>query len=144
MSISHELEKQIFKYNFLGNTFVCDCAINKPDIAGKVFELMAKDKRKPGESDYMQFKRLYEIMVKDIARNTKAQKQAEDSAQWKQEYKAQFRGAITPERVKQMLDEQLDKGEISERQHHFGYLGLKEIWGYVPEEAQELEESLPF
>ena len=143
MAVSEALGQQLFKYNFTGNTFVCDCAINKPEIAGKVFELMSRDKKKPGESDYMQFKRLYEIMTKEIARQTKAQVQVDDMERWKQEYKAQYKNPITPERIKAMLDEQLDKGEISEKQHEFGYKGLRWMWDFEPEQV-EADNDIPF
>ncbi len=57
------------------------------------------------------------------------------------EYKAQYvQGGITPERIKEMLDDMYDKGEISDKHHEWGYKGLEAMFGYV----LEAEVDVPF
>ena len=142
MAVSTEFQNEIFKYKLNSNKFVADCCLNKPEIASKVFELMSRDKLKPVETTYMQFKRIHEIIVREEARKRKNEDYTEKVTAWKQAYQNDLQIRITPERIKQMLDDMLDRGEIDDKKHEYGYKGLAFLFGYKVKDKPEV--GIPF
>ena len=151
MAIPKEIEQAMFKNNLVGHPYVTNCAENRPELTARAFELMNTDRCKPAETKAAQFKRIYEIIYKNETRARNSQEQLSQTQAWKQAYKAQYKGAITPERIKEMLDEQLDRGEINDVAYENGMKGLELMFGYIildmgPGVSAEPEagNSLPF
>ena len=134
-------QQMLFKHNLNGHPSTLAILKQFPEAGQHALELMDSDKQKPGETKQAQFNRLFNILKRQQLQGQKAEASRKETEKWKEEYKAQFKGPVPPERIQQLLDEQLDRGEITDEAHRLGYLGLLLMFDYVPAEPAS---EIPF
>jgi len=141
MGIEAGIEPMLFKHNLNGHPTICKLILSDQEVGRHVLEMMDKDKQRIAETKQAQFNRLWDVFKRQSNRKRKDEADSDKLEEWKQEYKAQYKNPITPERIKEMLDDMLDKGEISEKEHEYGTIGLKWMFDYEPAEE---EVGVPF
>jgi len=139
-----DFKEQVKRYMLTRNTFVNSCVINEPDKAEKVFGLLNADKLKPGETIGRQFERMYEIVTRTQAIQRQQDADEQKMNEWKQVKELDYKGKVTPQRIKELLDADLDAGKISEQEHEFGYKGLRILCDFYPERQETDDPDIPF